>query len=183
MKQTVRIIAGKYRGRKLQFPVIEGLRPTSDRIRETLFNWLINDIRNARVLDAFAGSGALGLEAASRGAKKVVLVESAKPAADALRKQAKSWGTENVVIINQDVLKYLQHTEDTFDIVFLDPPFDSTWLKPTVDVIMKRQLICSQGLLYVETNTRQSFENDRLQLIKEKIAGQVCYRLMKNYIY
>lgn len=86
MKQTVRIIGGKYRGKKLYFPESEGLRPTPDRVKETLFNWLMHDIQGARCLDAFAGSGALGFEAYSRGASRVVLVESSPNACANLKK-------------------------------------------------------------------------------------------------
>lgn len=180
MKQTVRIIGGKYRGRKLLFPDIPGLRPTSDRIRETLFNWLMHDIRDACVLDAFAGSGALGFEASSRGAKKVVMVEASKEAEKSLRKQALLWDVENVTINCQDVLHYLQRTDETFDIVLLDPPFDSHMLQPTIDLILKRQLLVEHGLMYVETRSDTTFDYSSMQLIKEKKAGQVCYRLLKS---
>lgn len=180
MQQTVRIIGGKYRGRKLRFPAVTGLRPTSDRIRETVFNWLMHDIRGACVLDAFAGSGALGFEAASRGAKKVVLVEKSKEAAKALQEQADLWKADNIIVICHDVLQYLQQTDETFDLVFLDPPFNSPWLQPTMDILLQRKLIANQGLVYVETNIHKSFDSSLLDLIKEKKAGQVQYRLLKR---
>ncbi len=180
MKQIVRVIGGKYRGQKLHFPAIAGLRPTSDRIRETLFNWLMHDIREACVLDAFSGSGALGFEAVSRGAQKVVMVEKSKEAAKTLQKQANLWQSDNISIVCQDVLHYLQQTEVKFDIIFLDPPFNSPWLQPAIDLLLKKQLIENEGLVYVETRADFSFSFDPLNLIKEKRAGQVCYRLLKR---
>ena len=180
MKQMVRIIGGKYRGRKLHFPDIKGLRPTSDRIRETLFNWLMYDIQDASVLDAFAGSGALGFEAASRGARSVVMVEASKIATNGLRKQADLWGDVTTTILCQDVLDYLQHCKNAFDIIFLDPPFGTQLLNSAIDLILKRNLLAPQGIIYVETSITNSFDASVLTIIKEKKAGQVCYRLLKS---
>ncbi|WP_367606334.1 16S rRNA (guanine(966)-N(2))-methyltransferase RsmD [Legionella sp. W05-934-2] len=180
MKQSVRIIGGKLRGRKIHFPDIPGLRPTADRVRETLFNWLMHDIRDACVLDAFAGSGALGFEAASRGAANVIMVESSPEAAQSLRKQADILALENVNIVCQDVLHYLQQTTIAFDIVFLDPPFASELLLPSLDLIDQRGLLSQQGLVYVETNANSPFDAPFMQVMKEKKAGQVRYRLLKR---
>jgi len=180
MKQTVRIISGKYRGRRLHFPEIQGLRPTTDRVRETVFNWLMHDIRNARVLDAFSGSGAFGFEAASRGAKTVMMVERCQQAANALRQQAELWEVKNATIICRDVLSFLQQTQQEYDIIFLDPPFESQLLEPTLDLILDQSLIHPSGLIYVETAVGEPFDYPCLQLIKEKQAGQVCYRLLRR---
>src|SRR3990167_614453 len=102
MQQTIRIIGGKYRGKKISFPAVEGLRPTPDRVRETLLNWLMHDIRGAICLDAFAGSGALGFEAYSRGASLVVFVEKSALACTALRQYVLSWNDQKLSVIQQD---------------------------------------------------------------------------------
>lgn len=130
-RNQIRIIGGLYRGRKLAFPDAEGLRPTPDSVRERLFNWLGQDLTGQRVLDLFAGSGALGLEAASRHAARVVLVECAHAAAQALRGHVRSLEAA-ADVVSGDALAFLQHSPDAFDGVFLDPPFawqawDALW--------------------------------------------------------
>lgn len=129
MKNSVRIIAGRWRGRKLRFPDAPGLRPTPDRVRETLFNWLRDDLDGARCLDLFAGSGALGFEAASRGAARVVLVEADARAARALSEQRQWFGAEQMEILVTDAAAYLaREPAECFDVVFLDPPFGRNFL-------------------------------------------------------
>ena len=121
---SVRIIAGDWRGRRIRFPAAPGLRPTSDRRRETLFNWLAPDLPGARCLDLFAGSGALGFEAASRGAARVVLVESSREVAAALAASRRALGAESrTEVIHARATRYLARAAEPFDIVFLDPPF------------------------------------------------------------
>lgn len=121
---TVRIIGGKWRGRRLRFPAVPGLRPTADRRRETLFNWLAPDIEGANCLDLFAGSGALGFEAASRGAGHVVLVESSRQASRALMENRQALGADIVAIEVTTAERYLSGAPTgPFDIVFIDPPF------------------------------------------------------------
>ena len=123
---TVRIIAGQWRGRKLQVANISGLRPTGDRIRETLFNWLEPEIGGARCLDLFTGSGALALEALSRGAAVVIAVDSHKDAVGSLRELQKLLSAEGLQLIHSDAQSWLAaHREEQFDIVFLDPPFQT----------------------------------------------------------
>ena len=121
----LRIIGGRHRGRRLQFNPGRGLRPTPDRVRETLFNWLQRDIQGARCLDLFAGSGALGLEALSRGAAEVVFVERQRTAAEQIRRHLDLLGeTSRGTVRRQDALRLLQDApEQRFDIVFVDPPF------------------------------------------------------------
>ena len=121
----MRIIAGQWRGRKLAFPDAGGLRPTSDRMRETLFNWLQPVLPGASCLDLFAGSGALGFEAASRGAAKVVMLDSARDVVGALQENAKLLSASTVQVCQQDAASYLATGPRPFDVVFLDPPFDS----------------------------------------------------------
>jgi 16S rRNA (guanine966-N2)-methyltransferase len=122
-RNSVRIIGGRWRGRRLRFPERPGLRPTPDRVRETLFNWLSARLPEARVLDLFAGSGALGFEAASRGAREVALVERERAVAGALRVQAEALGAGNVRVVCADALDFLRAVPAAHDIVFVDAPY------------------------------------------------------------
>ncbi|MFW6340561.1 MAG: 16S rRNA (guanine(966)-N(2))-methyltransferase RsmD, partial [Wenzhouxiangella sp.] len=129
MTGKIRIIAGQWRGRKINVADRPGLRPTGDRARETLFNWIGPRIVGSRVLDLFAGSGALGLEATSRGASRVVLVERDAAAARALREGPLTWpGAEVVTLVEDDALAWLKGQHGVFDLVLIDPPFDSVLL-------------------------------------------------------
>jgi 16S rRNA (guanine966-N2)-methyltransferase len=121
----VRIIGGHYRRRLLDFPDSTGLRPTPDRVRETLFNWLGQDLPGWACLDLFAGSGALGFEAASRGAGRVIMIERDLKAIGALEKNRATLGAAQVDILRTDALAWLANNRETFDLVFIDPPFDS----------------------------------------------------------
>ncbi|TPW17985.1 MAG: methyltransferase, partial [Halothiobacillaceae bacterium] len=121
-RNSLRIIGGTWRSRRLEFPTVEQLRPTPDRVRETLFNWLQHRIGGARCLDLFAGSGALGFEALSRGANEVVFVEIDPAAVQALRANAQRLQADNAQIIHEEALRYLAKPADPFDIIFLDPP-------------------------------------------------------------
>ena len=118
MKQVIRIIGGQYRGKKLQFPDMDDLRPTPDRVRETLFNWLMNDIKEARCLDAFAGSGALGLEAFSRGALRVVFIEQSGSAYGNLQKIVTQFNSPKLHLCKADARLYLQQSLEQFDLIF-----------------------------------------------------------------
>jgi 16S rRNA (guanine966-N2)-methyltransferase len=121
----VRIIGGQYRRRLLDFPDADGLRPTPDRVRETLFNWLGQDLPGWACLDLFAGSGALGFEAASRGAARVVLIEREAKAVRALEANRTTLGASQLEIVRADALAWLAHNHVAFDLIFVDPPFDS----------------------------------------------------------
>ncbi len=147
----VRIIGGQYRRRLLDFPDGAGLRPTPDRVRETLFNWLGQDLPGWTCVDLFAGSGALGFEAASRGASRVVMIERDRKAADALEKNRLVLGAGQVDILRADVLAWLANNRETFDLVFIDPPFDSD-LSEGVLTDLARHLK-SGGHAYVEQAT------------------------------
>ena len=125
---TVRIIGGEFRSRLLRFADLPGLRPTPDRVRETLFNWLGQDLAGWRCLDAFAGSGALGFEAASRGAERVLMLERDSRAAANLREQARALPAPAVEVLQADALSYLAGTGEAFDLILLDPPFDRNWI-------------------------------------------------------
>lgn len=144
----VRIIGGQYRRRLLDFPDSTGLRPTPDRVRETLFNWLGQDLPGWACLDLFAGSGALGFEAASRGAGRVVMIERDRAALDALEKNRAVLGAGQVDILRADALAWLANSHETFDMIFIDPPFDSELAEGVLADLARH--LKSGGQAYVE---------------------------------
>lgn len=180
MKQVIRIIGGQYRGKKLHFPEIDGLRPTPDRVRETLFNWLMNDVRDARCLDAFAGSGALGLEAFSRGASQVVFIEQSPQAHANLQKILTQFNSPKLKIIKTDTLNYLQHSSEQFDLIFLDPPFAQNYIPDCLNYIVQNKLMATGGLVYIESPTVITPDEQLWQPIKLKQAGHVIYGLLEK---
>jgi len=180
----VRIIAGQWRGRKLPVVHAAGLRPTGDRVRETLFNWLQMDIPGARCLDLFAGSGALGLEAASRGAAGVTLVESSTMVAEQLRHTLTELGAgENVSLLVQSAEQYLSTEPPPFDIVFVDPPFA---FELHEKIVRRLESVClSPGaLVYIELPTAASglLESlpKSLSVAREKRFGDVTVCLLRH---
>lgn len=177
-RQQLRIIGGKWRGRKLAFPAVEGLRPTGDRIRETLFNWLAPEIVGARCLDLFAGSGALGLEALSRGADNLTLVEAAEPAARQLRQHLQTLGADNAEVIQGDSLQLIWPADTQWDLVFIDPPFEENLWQPVMDWLTAQVLLAPEAAIYVESPPTGAYRVPaHWQLHREKITGQVSYRL------
>ena len=174
----IRIIGGQWRGRKLPVPNSPGLRPTTDRVRETLFNWLAPVIQGARCLDCFAGSGALGLEALSRYAGSVTLLEFERPVAQQLEKNlALLQGKGNVV--NTNALNWLASNAQPFDVVFLDPPFRKGLLAETVTLLEQQGWLADEAWIYVEAEAESAAADvpANWQLHREKVAGQVAYRL------
>ena len=151
----IRIISGEHKGRVLQFPAVNGLRPTPDRTRETLFNWLAPYISGSTCLDLFAGSGALGFEALSRGAKSITFVESNRHACRALESNIQILKNTNAKILNQDSSRYLTHRSTQFDVVFLDPPFNSSLLQSSIDLIDDNNLLKNQAWIYTEYSAHQ----------------------------
>jgi 16S rRNA (guanine966-N2)-methyltransferase len=183
--QEVRIVGGSLRGRKLAFPDAPGLRPTPDRVRETLFNWLAPHIDGMRVLDLFAGSGALGIEAISRGATSAVLVESNPVAAKQLRESVIRLGLGNARVEASDAIGYLKRAmapggEGPFDLVFLDPPFDSGLLEPALKLISRSAALASGGFCYIEIPRRTALAPlpDGWTLHRSGTAGEVGYHLL-----
>ncbi|WP_409309276.1 16S rRNA (guanine(966)-N(2))-methyltransferase [Pectobacterium sp. B1J-3] len=175
----IRIIGGQWRGRKLPVPESPGLRPTTDRVRETLFNWLAPVIQEARCLDCFAGSGALGLEALSRYAAHATLLETERAIAQQLTQNLALLRAENARVINTDTLRWLAQAGEPFDVVFLDPPFRKDLLNNTLSLLEQQGWLAAEAWIYVETeaeNTQLAIP-DNWQLHREKIAGQVAYRL------
>lgn len=178
--QGIRIIAGKWRGRRLPVVDLPGLRPTGDRVRETLFNWLQADIRGARCLDMFAGSGALGLEAASRGADSVKLLEKHPLAVKQLQENCRVLAAENIEIENLDSLDWLDTAKaGSFDIVFIDPPFDSQWQSSLLEKVATIGLLSKNGRLYVESARRfeASIVPAGFRELKIKLLGEVRMQL------
>lgn len=180
MKQTVRIIGGKYRGKKIHFPSIDGLRPTPDRVRETLFNWLMHDIRDTYCLDAFAGSGALGIEAFSRGAADVLLLEQDPIAYSQLQQQINTFASPNIRAQRTDACKFLQEDHGPFDIVFLDPPFKNNYLPSCINTLAQSNLLKTNGLVYVESTHTLPLDSNQWTPVKLKQAGQIVYGLYKK---
>lgn len=177
----MRIIGGTLRSRRIRFEGTVGLRPTPDRVRETVFNWLAGRIREARCLDLFAGSGALGFEAASRGASHVTLVESNARAASKLLENRTLLGLDCVEIHRTTANAFLGQTQDRFDVIFLDPPFDSDAARPALGIIARRRLLTADGFVYVEqragTSSIDSF--DGFETVKHQRTGDVDYRLLR----
>lgn len=182
-RNQLRIIGGDWRGRKLDFPDAQGLRPTPDRVRETLFNWLMPVIRGAHCLDLFAGSGALGLEALSRGAAEVVLVDSQAQVVAALQQNIDLLQAEMRAQLHQhDALAYLNQLNSSFDIIFLDPPYHQHLLQPCIDSLYQQEALTAQSYLYFEVNRDEALPNlpATWTIHRQKTAGQVGYYLVRQ---
>ncbi|MBK1718894.1 16S rRNA (guanine(966)-N(2))-methyltransferase RsmD [Thiocystis violacea] len=179
LRNQLRLIGGRYRGRRLTFPDQPGLRPTADRVRETLFNWLVPVIAGARCLDVFAGSGALGFEAVSRGAARVVMIERAPPAAHRLQANAELLGATGIQVHQADALEWLAGSASPFDLVFLDPPFADGLLAPAIERLSAPGWLAPEARIYLETPVQSGFPPlpDDWELIRDKTAGQVRYGL------
>jgi 16S rRNA (guanine966-N2)-methyltransferase len=176
----LRIIGGQWRGRKLNFPDVEGLRPTGDRIRETLFNWLAPSIRGARCLDLFAGSGALGLEALSRGAGLSLLIERDAKAASQLRANLALLHAEHGSLLQADALTFLRQGNSLapFDVVFVDPPFQLDLWQDVIDALSLGNWLAEEAVVYIESGRDAAFTTPPdWRLHRDKQAGQVSYRL------
>lgn len=178
----LRIVAGNWRSRLLDIADVEGLRPTSERIRETLFNWLSPVIQGANCLDLFAGTGALGLEALSRGAASAVFVERSSVAAHQLRRNIELLDARGATVLQQDALAYLEGDfTRRFDIVFLDPPFAADLLDETCRLLQERGCLAEGAFVYLEqaAKARPPELPAGWQLVKDKKAGQVRYMLAR----
>ncbi|MEX0447734.1 16S rRNA (guanine(966)-N(2))-methyltransferase [Xenorhabdus sp. SGI246] len=175
----IRIIGGKWRGRKLPVPDSEGLRPTTDRVRETLFNWLMPVIQGARCLDCFSGSGALGFEALSRYANNATLIEYDRNVAKQLSNNLALLKAENGNVVQGNTLQYLNQSGTPFDVVFLDPPFRKGMLTETIKLLETNGWLAEVSWVYVEAEAESAATEvpTNWHLHREKIAGQVAYRL------
>ena len=179
-RNQLRLIAGEWRSRKLPFADVEGLRPTPDRVRETLFNWLAPLIEGARCLDLFAGSGALGLEALSRGAAEVVMLDQSDKVIKQLKENLQLLKCNRAKLLQQDALVYLQQTPDSpFDVVFLDPPYRKNLLVPCCELLVKNNWVTGGSRVYLEIESEAELPAlpESWQLNRSKKAGQVAYHL------
>ncbi|PMN72732.1 16S rRNA (guanine(966)-N(2))-methyltransferase RsmD [Enterovibrio norvegicus] len=178
----VRIISGKWRGRKLPVKNVEGLRPTTDRVKETVFNWLAADLYQAKCLDVFAGSGGLGLEALSRQAEHVTLLELDKGAADQIKLNINTLNADNATVVNTDALSYLSQSGQAFDVVFIDPPFRKELLSDVITRLEQNGWLSPNAMIYIEAEKELGAIDVPVHwdMVKEKHAGQVSFRLYQR---
>ncbi len=175
----LRIIGGRWRGRRLEVAPVPGLRPTPDRVRETLFNWLRPYLPGARCLDLFAGSGALGFEALSRGAGAVVMVDSHPAVVTALRRSAAALGTAGLQVVQADVLRFLDGPGKPYDIVFLDPPYGEGLLAPCCARLARGGWLAAGAQVYLEAERGLGTPQVPAgwEVVRSKHAGEVGYHL------
>lgn len=182
MKNELRIVGGVWRSRKIRFPGEPGLRPTPDRLRETLFNWLGQDLEGLSCLDLYAGSGALGFEAASRGARRVVQVENNAAACQALRQTCASLDARAVEVVQRDVARFLAGAGEAFDVVFLDPPFRQGLIAPCCRLLEEKAWLAPLARIYIEVERSLPIEGlpPGWQLLRSKQAGEVACHLYRR---
>lgn len=177
---TLRIIGGKYKGKLIPVLAEEGLRPTPDRFRETIFNWLQGKLEHARVLDLFAGSGALGFEALSRGAVELTLVDLNASCCTTLKKLATDFDPAAIKIFNCAALSFLEHASSCYDVVFLDPPYKLKILEQVMASLLKNNLIHQNSLIYVEMRNGSCAFFPGWEQLRESCSGQVKATLWKK---
>ena len=177
---SLRIVGGEWRSRILKFPDAGGLRPTSGKIRETLFNWLGHNVIGADVLDMFSGSGALGLEALSRGAASAVMIEKNRAAAEQLKQNCQILQTSKAQVIIANAIDWVTENTPSFDLVFLDPPFAEGLLSECMELCIKG-LVKLEGLVYLEAAREQQVDTpEEFEVIKSKSSGNVTYQLWQR---
>lgn len=173
----VRVIGGEFRRRILHFPDMPGLRPTADRVRETLFNWLGQELTGKSCLDAFAGSGALGFEAASRNAARVVMLESARQACDALKHNRDLLKADCIEIHQTETLAWMRNAAEQFDVIFLDPPFATGLMEKALPLAIK--LLGPDGSLYIE-QPDEIHAPEGFIIYRQGRAGQSRFALLRR---
>lgn len=173
----IRIGGGAWRSRLLRFPGVPGLRPTPDRVRETLFNWLGQDMHGLSCLDLFSGTGAMGFEALSRGASETVMVEKSSLAYKSLVENKKLLNAENAMVMQADAVDFLARNTHQFDVIFLDPPYNQGWLDKLLPLLS--QHLSADGYLYAEAEYALE-DTEQWEVIKHGRAGAVFYHLLKN---
>ena len=179
---VVRIISGQWKGRKLPVLDVQGLRPTTDRVKETLFNWLMQDIHGKTVLDCFSGSGSLALEALSRHASSALMLEMDPKAARQLNQHLQTLACHQAKVLQVDTLQYLaKPANQTFDLVFIDPPFRQGFVVPCCQHL-EQGWLSANALIYLECEKELAIQDlpSNWRIIKEKIAGQLAYRLFER---
>jgi 16S rRNA (guanine966-N2)-methyltransferase len=181
-RNAVRIVGGEWRGRLLRFPAVPGIRPTPDRVRETLFNWLQQKVTGGRCLDLFAGSGALGLEALSRGAAHVELVDVEPAVTRYLLERLRDFGCDRGQVICSDASRYLSGPAQAFDLVFLDPPFDAAVLPDICRRLEQGGWLAPGGYAYLEAPAAAGPPGlpAGWTLLRSKRAGEVGYHLARR---
>ncbi len=181
---VVRIISGKWRGRKLPVKDLQGLRPTTDRVKETLFNWLAQDVYQSRCLDVFSGSGSLGFEALSRQAEHVTFLEFNSHAAQQIKDNVATLQVDNASVVCTDARQFLSNQGQAFDLVFIDPPFRQNLLNEIIDLLEANAWLAPKAVIYVEAEKEfgQPVTPSSWQLRKEQVAGQVCFRLYEREV-
>ncbi|GLS82080.1 16S rRNA (guanine(966)-N(2))-methyltransferase RsmD [Paraferrimonas haliotis] len=179
----VRIISGQWRGRRLPVANVEGLRPTTDRVRETLFNWLMADVHSAHVLDLFSGSGALAMESLSRYAASALLFEQDAQVVKTLKANLASLKCDHAKVYHGNTLQLLrQPPARPFDVIFIDPPFRKGLLQPCIELLQQQPWLADNALIYIECESEltPNFPDD-WQPLKQKTAGQVTYYLVQKH--
>ncbi len=175
-QNTVRINAGEWRSRLLKFPDAEGLRPTPERVRQTVFNWLGQDMTGLHCLDLFAGTGVMGFEALSRNAKTAVLVEKTPGVYRTILENKTALKADNAQVFNTDALVFLAQNRQPFDVIFLDPPYNQGWLPKVLPLLPAH--LKPEGMVYAEAEFL--IADDAIwQVIKHSKAGNVFYHLLK----
>ena len=173
----VRISAGVWRSRLLKFSDVEGLRPTPDRVRQAVFNWLGQDLTGKTCLDLFAGTGAFGFEALSRNAKNVVMVENSALAFKSLQQNQILLNAQNCQIFNQDALQFSSANAQQFDVIFCDPPYQKQWLDKLLPLLYGH--LRDGGVVYAEAEFEIK-SNETWHVLKQGKAGNVYYHLLKS---
>jgi len=187
-KNNIRVIAGKWRSRKISFPDLAGLRPTSDRTRETLFNWIQDFLPGENCLDLFAGSGALGIEALSRGAAHVTFIDNTKNAIDSIEENLLSLHATQFDLVCADARSWLQETTEVdvkqYGVVFLDPPFAQDYLLNVCQLLEEKNRLSDNALVYFESSSALTIQQlpGSWDIVKSKQAGAVHYALCKRSI-
>ncbi len=182
MNNKLRIIAGDWRSRQLVFEDLPELRPTPTKVRETLFNWLQHDVIACHCLDLYAGSGALGFEAASRGAKSVVMVEINPQSCRFIKENIIKLSAEKIKVIQSDVFKFLAQDPKPFNLVFLDPPFNNAMAQQTCHWLEDKNWLTPAAKVYVEVESQLILDDipNNWQCLKSKKAGEVGYYLFER---
>ena len=179
---SVRIIGGRWRGRRLSFPSADGLRPTHDRLRETVFNWLMRHVVGARCLDLFAGSGALGFEALSRGARSVTFVETNQSAINSLHQHIMQLAANDLCHVIHADYRQASLADDQFDLVFLDPPYSLVDYNQLLDWLALQSWLSTETLVYIERpapSSTESWLNDEWQWLKHQSTSTIEYGLLR----
>ena len=180
----IKIISGSWKGKSISFPNKQDLRPTKNQIRETLFNWLQNEVEHSICLDLFAGSGALGFEAMSRGAKKVYMVDNDIDVINCLKIQVELLNAENILLYNLSAENFIQYLKEKIDIIFLDPPFSKNLINSTLSILHKMDNLRDKCKIYIELPFSKNVEKsicipDNWELLRIKKTGDVSYLLFQ----